>query len=152
MLQQMELFHSFNVWIIFHFIYTPPTHIFFICSSVDGHFGCFQVLGIVNSATMNIWVHVSFWMLVFSGYTPGSGITGPYGSFVVVSSLSCVRLFCDPMDCSLPGSSVRGIFPGKNTGVDCHVLLQGIFPTQELNQGFLHCRQILYQLSYEGSP
>ena len=42
-------------------------------------------------------------------------------------------------------------FPGKNTGVDCHFLLQ-IFPTQESNPGLLHCRQILYQLSYEGSP
>ena len=41
--------------------------------------------------------------------------------------------------------------PGKNTGVGCHFLLQEIFPTQELNQGLLHCRQILYQLSYEGS-
>ena len=34
----------------------------------------------------------------------------------------------------------------------CLSLLQGIFPTQELNQGFLYCRQILYQLSYKGSP
>ena len=42
--------------------------------------------------------------------------------------------------------------PGKNTGVDCHFLLQGIFPTQELNQGLLNCRQILFQLRYEGSP
>ena len=41
---------------------------------------------------------------------------------------------------------------GKNTGVGCHFLLQGIFPNQELNPGLLHCRQILYQLSYEGSP
>ena len=40
----------------------------------------------------------------------------------------------------------------KNTGVGSLSLLQGIFPTQELNQGLLHCRQILYQLSYEGSP
>ena len=39
--------------------------------------------------------------------------------------------------------------PGKNTGVGCHFLLQGIFPTQESNWGLLHCRQILYQLSYE---
>ena len=38
--------------------------------------------------------------------------------------------------------------PGKNPGVGCHSLLQGIFPTQELNPGLLHCRQILYQLSY----
>ena len=34
----------------------------------------------------------------------------------------------------------------------CHALLQGIFLTQELNQGLLHCRQIAYQLSYQGSP
>ena len=39
----------------------------------------------------------------------------------------------------------------KNTGVDSLSLLQWIFPTQELNQGLLHCRQILYQLSYQGS-
>jgi len=38
--------------------------------------------------------------------------------------------------------------PGKNTGVGCHALFQGIFPTQESNQ-ILHCRQILYQLSYQ---
>ena len=41
---------------------------------------------------------------------------------------------CDPMDCSLTGSSVYGNSPSKNTGVDCHALLQGIFPTQGLNQ------------------
>ena len=40
----------------------------------------------------------------------------------------------------------------KNTGVGNLSLLQRIFLTQELNQGLLHCRQILYQLSYEGSP
>ena len=36
--------------------------------------------------------------------------------------------------------------PGKNTGVDCHALLQGIFPTQGLNLALLHCRRILYHL------
>ena len=40
----------------------------------------------------------------------------------------------------------------KNTGVGSLSLLQGIFPTQELNQGLLHCRRILYQLSYQESP
>ena len=45
---------------------------------------------------------------------------------------------CDPTDYSLPGSSVHGNLPGKNTGVDCHFLLQGIFLTQELNQCLLH--------------
>ena len=47
--------------------------------------------------------------------------------------------------------------PGKNTGVGSHFLLQGIFPTQGLNPGLLHCRQILfyfifYRLSHQGSP
>jgi len=55
------------------------------------------------------------------------------------------------MDCSLPGSSVYGDSPGKNTGVGCHALLQEIFPTQGLNPGLLHYRRILYQLSYQGS-
>ena len=55
------------------------------------------------------------------------------------------------MDCSLPASSVHGDSLGKNTWVGCQFLLQGIFPTQESNPGILHCRQILYQLSYEGS-
>ena len=41
----------------------------------------------------------------------------------------CLTL-CNPMDCSPPGSSVHGDSPGKNTGVGCHALLQGIFPTQ----------------------
>ena len=42
--------------------------------------------------------------------------------------------------------------PDKNTGVGCHFLLQGIFPTQGLNLGLLHCRQTHYHLSYQGSP
>ena len=55
------------------------------------------------------------------------------------------------MDCSLPSTSVLGDSPGKNTEVGCHALLQGIFPTQGSNPGLLHCRQILYQLSHQGS-
>ena len=43
-------------------------------------------------------------------------------------------ILCDPMDYSPPGSSVCRDSPGKNTGVGCHALLQGIFPTQELIQ------------------
>ena len=131
-----------------------------------------------------------------------------------VKALSRVWL-CNPIDCSLPGSSVHGIFqarilewvaisfsrgssqprdqtqvsptagrlftmwatrkaqsesrsvvsnslqphglyspwnsPGQNTRVGSLSLLQGIFPTQVSNPGFLHCRWILYQLSYKGS-
>ena len=56
------------------------------------------------------------------------------------------------MDRSPPGSSVHGDSPGKNTGVICHALLQGIFLTQGSNLGLPHCRRILYQLSHQGSP
>ena len=57
-------------------------HIFFIQSSVDGHLGWFRVLAIVYSAAVNIVVHVSFWIMVFSGYMPSSGIAGSYGSSI----------------------------------------------------------------------
>ena len=64
-------------------------------------------------------------------------------------SQSCATL-CDPMDNSLPGSSVHGDSPSKNTGVGCHALLQGIFSTQGLIPGLLPCRWILSGLSHEG--
>ena len=56
----------------------------------------------------------------------------------VQSAQSCLTL-CDPMDCSPLGSSVRGIGHGKNTGVDYHFLLQGIFLIQGSNPHLLHC-------------
>ena len=54
----------------------------FIHSSVDGHPGCFHVLAIVNSAAMKNGIHVSFSVLVSSGYIPSSGISGSYGGFI----------------------------------------------------------------------
>ena len=57
-------------------------HIFFIHSSVDGHLGCFHVLATVNGAAVNTVVHDSFWIMVFSGYMPSSGIAGSYGSSI----------------------------------------------------------------------
>ena len=59
---------------------------------------------------------------------------------------SCLTL-CNPMDYTVHGNSL-----GQNTGVSSLSLLQGIFLTQELNQGLLHCGWILYQLSHKGSP
>ena len=49
-------------------------------------------------------------------------------------------ILCDPADCSPPGSWLLRPWdsPGKNTGVGCHFLLQGIFPTQGLNPGLPH--------------
>ena len=77
---------------------------------------------------------------------------GPYKTYVMcLVTQSCLTLF-DPMDCTPSGSSVHGDSPGKNTGVSCHNLLQGIFPTQGWNPGLLHCRRILYCLSHQGSP
>ena len=58
---------------------------------------------------------------------------------------------CDPMDCSPSSASVHGDSPGKNTGLDCHALLQVISPVQGLNPSPSHCRQILYQLIHQGS-
>ena len=54
----------------------------FIHLSVNGHLGCFHALAIVNSATMNNGIHVSFSILVSSGYMPRSGIAGSYGDFI----------------------------------------------------------------------
>ena len=57
-------------------------HSFFIHSSVDGHLGCFHVLAVVNSAEINIRVHVSFRIVVFSGYMPSNEIAESRGSFI----------------------------------------------------------------------
>ena len=54
-------------------------------------------------------------------------------SVLCLVAQSCPTV-CDPMDWSPPGSSVHGDSPGKNTGVGCHVLLQGTFPTQGWNR------------------
>ena len=98
MFLQMTLFHSFlclssiPLYICTHIYNYIPLyidvyikkmyHIFFIHSSFDGHLGCFHVLAVVNSAVMNIGVHVYFRAKFFSGYVPKSGIDGSYGSSI----------------------------------------------------------------------
>ena len=57
-------------------------HNFFIHLSIDGHLGCFHVLAIVNSATMNNGIHVSFSISVSSEYMPRIGIAVSYGGFI----------------------------------------------------------------------
>ena len=63
---------------------------------------------------------------------------------------SCPTL-CNHLDCSLPGNSVHGNSPDKNTGMGCHAFLQQTFPTQGSKPGLLHCRRILYSLSHQGN-
>ena len=57
-------------------------HSFLIHSSADGHLGCFHVLAVINSAAMNIGVHMSLSDLVSSVCMPRSGIAGSYGSTI----------------------------------------------------------------------
>ena len=66
------------------------------------------------------------------------------GALVKVKVAQSCPTLCDPMVC--PWNS-----PAQNTAAGCHSLLQGIFLTRESNWGLLHCRQILYHLSYQGN-
>ena len=75
-----------------------------------------------------------------------------YQKWSEVKSLSHARLFVTPWPVACTMLLRPWDFLGKSTGVGCHLLLQGIFPTQGLNLGLPHCRQMLYHLSYQGSP
>ena len=74
-------------------------------------------------------------------------------SLILVCSVaqSCPTL-CEPMDCSQPGSPVHGIFSGKNAGMGCHLLLQGIFPTQGSNLCLLHWSPALVGKFFTTAP
>ena len=74
--------HNFILFygsVMFHCI---MYHFFFIHSSVNGHLGCFHVLSIINSVTMNIAVDITFLIMVFSRYMPRSGTAGSYHSSI----------------------------------------------------------------------
>ena len=115
--------------------------------------GCERFPGRLVKETWLHWEEIpSSFLLLLSGMWPWWWQLQSHVRLWKVSVTQSCPTLCNPMDCSLPGSSVHGILRGKNTGVDCHVPLQGIFPTQISNLGLLHCRQILYCLSHQGSP
>ena len=98
----------------------------------------------------------TFWFQPFWGYLLVGSIQLTSSTCWDFQHLLCVPCWvaqscptlCGPMDCSPPGSSVHGDSPGKNTGVSCRALLQGIFPTQGSNPGLPHCSRIVYHLSH----
>ena len=76
-------------------------------------------------------------------------------TFVCLKSLQLCPILCNPMNCSPPVSPVHGDYPGKNTGVGCHALLKGIFPTQGLHLhllGLLHWQASSLPLVPLGKP
>ena len=100
----MTPFHSF-LWLSNIPLYIYMYHIFFIHSSVNGHLVCFHVLAIVNSAAMNIGVHVSFWIIVFSGYIPRSRISGSYGSSIFIFWGNSILFFTVVVPIYIPNNS-----------------------------------------------
>ena len=89
--------------------------------------------------------------LMFDYFHKITGVCFP----VLAKSLQSCPTLCDLMDCSPPRSSVHGDSPGKNTGVGCHSLLQGIFPTQGLIQSLLcllHQQMGSLPLAQPGKP
>ena len=87
-----------------------------------------------------VWVHHTFTLMRCY----------PTRNLIVVLVAQSCPTPCNPMDCSPSGSFIHGILQTRNTGVGSHSLFQGIFLTQGLNLGRLHCRSILYCLSHQG--
>ena len=89
------------------------------------------------------------------GYSPRGCKESDTFEWLSLSSCEVIQLcltLCNHMDCSLSGSFCPWNFPVKNTRVDCHFLLQEIFPTQESNSCLPHCRQTLHHLSHQEIP
>ena len=89
--------------------------------------------------------HIFLWVATYTELFVTLFPTHADRGVCVLSHISHVQLFVTLWAVSPPGSSVHGDPPGKNTGVGCHALLQGIFPTQGLNP---HLSYLLHWLLY----
>ena len=103
----------------------------------------------------NLGTHRSSWCPLHSKNSTAMVVLVPGSPHVLSSVTQSCPILCDPIRCSLPDSSVHGMFPGKNTGMGYHFLLQGIFPTQGLNSHLsclLHWQADSLPLAPRGKP
>ena len=121
-----------------------------MCQSLGGVRAFFSVTNIEReNQTELCHAGLELWYLCVPMSVNGQRIINTLAEINAGENESCLVMSYSLQPCGLcsPWNS-----PGQNTGVGNLFLLQGIFPTRESNQGLLHCRWILYQLSYQGSP
>ena len=125
----------------------PQAHLQLVCIH-----SCRQDMTTVNQS-------ISYSLITFGQFQWRMGMgdaSSPWGLFPIIPShmvwsRSVVSNSLGPHGLQPPRLLHPWDFPGKNTVVGCHFLLQEIFPTQRLNPGLPHCRQTLYCLSHQGS-
>ena len=112
-----------------------------------------RVMLINQPQTKGHWRSIMGSIIIFWFYTPNKLCFYIYTYMCAcVLSHSVMSDSLRPHGLQLPGSSVHGDSPDKNTGVGCQALLQGIFPIQGSNPGLLHGRQILLPSETSGKP
>ena len=92
----------------------------------------------------------SGWLTLLCAWSYHSIVNRPHSKVKCVC-ISCIWLFATPWTVACQ-AHLSMEFPRQNARVDCHFFLQGIFPTQEIKLGLLHCRQILDHLNHQGIP
>ena len=130
----MALYGDLN----FTFLMTSSTEHIFMCLFAICLSSGPVILLFFISKELKAHVHTKTWILAIDW------ILSPPDLY---ESESCVQFFVTPWTIYSPWNS-----PGQNTGVGSLSLLHGVFSIQGLNPGLLHCRQILYQQSHQGSP